>query len=53
MHRVPKAEDSERFECHVRHQVEQGLGKKKWAFAYLRAVRWPSLPIAAHPNGAR
>lgn len=39
MERALTAEERQRFERHVRPQVERGAGTKRWAFAYLRAVK--------------
>jgi SAM-dependent methyltransferase len=32
-------QEAERFELHVRPQIERGTGTKKWAFAYLSAMK--------------
>jgi len=39
MQKVLTRDEAERFEGHVRPQIERGQGIKKWAFAYLFATK--------------
>jgi hypothetical protein len=39
MEQVLTADERERFERYVRPQVDRGAGIKRWAFAYLLAVK--------------
>lgn len=39
MRQVLSADEAERFERHVRPQIERGEGTKKWAFAYIFATK--------------
>jgi SAM-dependent methyltransferase len=39
MQKVLSRDEAERFEDHVRPQIERGQGTKKWAFAYLFATK--------------